>query len=72
VLARRPQLARNGFARLVHLGAAIAAQRLQPSAEHRAGLARAQSAADALGDAELDISGQTLRATLLRLAAAPR
>lgn len=67
VLARRPQLARVRYVQLVYLGGALAAQRLQPSAAHRADLARTRAVVEALPTDELDAPGHALRATLLRL-----
>lgn len=67
VLARRPQLAAIGYAQIVHLGGALAAQRLHPSADHRADVARATAAAAALDEDDLDTPGQTMLATLQRI-----
>ncbi|MBN8737940.1 MAG: hypothetical protein BGP24_02020 [Lysobacterales bacterium 69-70] len=67
VLARRPQLAATGYARLVHLGGALAAQRLQPSAAHRAEVARELGAAAALDANLLDAPGEALLASLRRI-----
>jgi len=67
VLARRPQLAANSYAQIVHLGSALAAQRLQPSATHRADVARALAATETIGEDDLDTSGHALLASLRRM-----
>ena len=67
VLARRPQLAATGYAQIVHLGGALAAQRLQPSAAHRADVARTLADAEALDADDLDTPGHALLATLQRI-----